>query len=59
MSARKTPVLCCLGIVFSPGLRSARGADSCAPQTRTQIKLLTPFGPNGLSIAMAVTERVT
>lgn len=29
-----------------------------APVTRTQIKLLTPFGPAGLRIGMAVTEKV-
>jgi hypothetical protein len=33
-------------------------ADAPSPPARTQIKLLTPFGPNGLSIGMAVTEKV-
>ena len=38
---------------------SAWAADAAAVPTRTQIRLLTPFGPAGLSIGMAVTEKLT
>jgi hypothetical protein len=37
---------------------AAFAADPPSQPTRTQIKLLTPFGPNGLSIGMAVIEKV-
>jgi hypothetical protein len=37
---------------------AAFAADPSTAPSRTQIKLLTPFGPAGLSIGMAVTERV-
>ena len=36
----------------------ALAADSSPALSRTQIKLLTPFGPAGLSIGMAVTEKL-
>lgn len=47
-----------LGILLFASLPWALVADSSS-QPRTQIKLLTPFGSNGLSIGMAVTEKVT
>ena len=36
----------------------ALAADSAPTLNRTRIKLLTPFGPAGLSIGMAVTEKL-
>jgi hypothetical protein len=59
MVIRKTLVICSLVVLLLASLPTVRAADSSSPQPRTQIKLLTPFGPNGLSIGMAVTEKVT
>jgi hypothetical protein len=47
--------LCVAGCGLSP---AALAADPSTAPSRTQIKLLTPFGPAGLSIGMAVTEKV-
>lgn len=58
MSFHRPIALCCLAALLLAGCSSALAADS-SPQPRTQIKLLTPFGPNGLSIGMAVTEKLT
>lgn len=49
----------CLAIILLAGLQSASAADTASSPTHTSIKLLTPFGPNGLSIGMAVTEKVS
>ena len=42
--------LCCAG--------HTAAAQETGPLTRTRIKLLTPWGPNGLSIGMATTQEV-
>ncbi len=57
MTVRRGLLICSLFLLALAGVRTAVAADS-APVTRTQIKLLTPFGPAGLSIGMAVTEKV-
>jgi hypothetical protein len=57
MTARRGLLICSLFVLALAGVRTAMAADP-APLTRTQIKLLTPFGPAGLSIGMAVTEKV-
>src|SRR5882672_4662341 len=52
---------CFLGISLMCTIATAPGALAAEPPaipSRTQIKLLTPFGPAGLSIGMAVTEKV-
>src|SRR5580704_2003100 len=49
----------CLMFAVAMGTSPTAGAaEQPALPTRTQIKLLTPFGPAGLSIGMAVTEKV-
>jgi hypothetical protein len=57
MTVRRGLLICSLFLLALAGVRIAVAADS-APVTRTQIKLLTPFGPAGLTIGMAVTEKV-
>ena len=52
---------CFLGISLMCAIATAPGslaAEPPAAPSRTQVKLLTPFGPAGLSIGMAVTEKV-
>jgi hypothetical protein len=50
--------ICLIAACTTETGRSALAAEQPAAPTRTQIKLLTPFGPAGLSIGMAVTEKV-
>lgn len=55
----KSMVGICVVLAFALSLgREAQAAEPPAQPTRTQIKLLTPFGPAGLSIGIAVTEKV-
>jgi hypothetical protein len=52
---------CFLGISLMCTIATLPGALAAEPPaapSRTQIKLLTPFGPTGLSIGMAVSEKV-
>ena len=56
---RKAVAVLCMGAALGGGSWPARAGDSTSRENRTQIKLLTPFGPNGLSIGMAVTEKVS
>ena len=55
---KKALAVWCMSVALGDGSRRAMAGDSPAREIRTQIKLLTPFGPNGLSIGMAVTEKV-
>jgi hypothetical protein len=55
----KAVAVLCLSAALGGGARRAMAGDSPTRESRTQIKLLTPFGPNGLSIGMAVTEKVS
>jgi len=53
--------LLAIGLMLAAALGvrpTARAAEQPAAPNRTQIKLLTPFGPAGLIIGMAVTEKV-
>ena len=56
---KKAVAVLCLSVALGGGSRRAMAGDSPSRDNRTQIKLLTPFGPNGLSIGMAVTEKVS
>jgi hypothetical protein len=51
--------ICLLGAALCGSYPAASAADLTSAPVRTQIKLLTPFGPAGLSIGMAVTEKVS
>lgn len=44
-----------LSVALNSGMRAQ---EAPPPLNRTRIKMLTPFGPAGLSVGMAVTERV-
>ena len=58
MSWKSLPGICLIvAFAMAAGL-TALAAEPPAAPARTQIKLLTPFGPAGLSIGMAVTEKV-
>jgi len=48
-------LLCILSGVFVVPL----GVAQAAPPTRTQIKMLTPWTPAGLSVGMAVTQKLS
>lgn len=54
---RRTFETCCLAVILLAALQSASAAEAAPSPAHTFIKLLTPFGPNGLSIGMAVTEK--
>jgi hypothetical protein len=51
--------ICLLGAFLNHADPVARGAEQPPMPSRTQVKLLTPFGPAGLSVGMAVTEKVS
>jgi hypothetical protein len=55
MIIKRLLVIC---FVVAPLAGFSVAADGAVP-ARTQIKLLTPFGPAGLSIGMAVTEKLS
>ena len=47
-------------LLLSVTLGSVMGAqENAAPVNRTRIKMFTPFGPAGLSVGMAVTEKTS
>jgi len=50
--------ICLVSVSFCTRPAEALAAEQPSTPARTQVKLLTPFGPAGLSIGMAVTERV-
>jgi hypothetical protein len=58
MTFKSVLAICLLGAALC-GSYPAASADLTSAPVRTQIKLLTPFGPAGLSIGMAVTEKVS
>jgi hypothetical protein len=51
--------ICLLGALIAHAGPVASSAEQPSRPYRTQIKLLTPFDPSGLSIGMAVTEKVS
>lgn len=53
-----TVVLVLLLTVMAALLVGQVAAQDRSPLTRTSVKLLTPWGPNGLSIGMATSEQV-
>ena len=59
MNLRRKLVICTLSLVLGQGMNGVGFAADTSPiGKRTQIKLMTPFGANGLSIGLAVTEKL-
>ena len=60
MNLRKKLAICALSILLGRGMSEfGFAADTSPVDSRTQIKLLTPFGASGLRIGMAVTEKLS
>jgi len=57
VNLREKLVIWALSLGLAGGINQSVAADAPGGG-RTQIKLLTPFGQNGLSIGLAVTQRV-
>jgi len=58
MRAMKMPRLALLIICLTLGSDNSFSAEPAPPNTRTQLKLLTPYGLGGLSAALTVIDRV-